>query len=326
MALLHAVTPQVEQISIDEAFLDVTTLPRAGLEIARDLQSQVHDQLGLSCSLGIAANKLVAKVATDVGKSARAAEQPLASSGQSPQAICAVPPGTEAAFLAPLPASALWGVGPKMAQRLADLGLFTIGDIARWPEGDLRRRFGKHGDLLAQHCQGRDERAVVTERETKSISRETTFARDVREEAVLLRELSEQAQEVCRQLLREGVCAATVKLKLRWSDFTTVTRQASVVSATHAPEVVESVAHRLLAQTWQPGQSVRLIGVGVSGLSVPLQLDRWDMRPAEEAARKKEEAARKKEEAARVECALAVLAEKFGPGKVIWGSALKPTQ
>ncbi len=325
MSLLHAVTPRVEQISIDEAFLDVSAFPSTGMEIAGmdiacDLQNQVHTRLGLSCSLGIAANKLVAKVATDVSKSRRAAEQSLQGSGQTPQAICAVPPGTEAAFLAPLPASALWGVGPKMAQRLADLGLSTIGDIAGWPEGDLRRRFGKHGDLLAQHCRGIDERAVVTERETKSISRETTFARDVREEAVLLRELSEQVQEICSQLRREGLCAATVKLKLRWSDFTTVTRQASVASSTQAPRVVESVVHRLLAQAWQPGQAVRLVGVGVSGLSVPLQLDLWDTRPAEEAARKKEEAARKE----RVECALAALAKKFGPGKVIRGSALKP--
>ncbi len=157
MAQLHAVTPCVEQISIDEAFLDVTALPSTGMDIASDLQNQVHTRLGLSCSLGIAANKLVAKVATDVGKGRCAAEQSLKASGQTPQAICAVPPGTEAAFLAPLPASALWGVGPKMAQRLADLGLFTIGDIAGWPEGDLRRRFGKHGDLLAQHCRGIDE-------------------------------------------------------------------------------------------------------------------------------------------------------------------------
>lgn len=321
MALLHAVTPCVEQISIDEAFLDVSGLPRTGRDIACDLQSQVYTRLGLSCSLGIASNKLVAKVATDVGKGRRAAEQSRKGSGQTPQAICAVPPGTEAAFLAPLPASVLWGVGPKMAQRLADLGLFTIGDIAGWPEGDLRRRFGKHGDLLAQHCRGIDARAVVTERETKSISRETTFARDVREEAALLRELSEQAQEICRQLRREGLCAATVKLKLRWSDFTTVTRQASVASATQAPSVVEGVVHRLLAQVWQRGQAVRLIGVGVSGLSVPLQLDLWDTRPAEEAMRKKEEATQKQ----RVEVALAALAEKFGPGKVIRGSALKPS-
>lgn len=320
MALLHAVTPCVEQISIDEAFLDVSGHLSTGIDIAYDLQNQVHTRLGLSCSLGIAANKLVAKVATDVGKSRRAAEQSLQGFGQTPQAICAVPPGTEAAFLAPLPASALWGVGPKMAQRLADLGLFTIGDIAGWPEGDLRRRFGKHGDLLAQHCRGIDARAVVTEREAKSISRETTFARDVREEAVLQQELSEQAQEICRQLRREGLYAATVKLKLRWSDFTTVTRQASVASATHAPNVVESIARRLLDQIWQPGQAVRLIGVGVSGLSVPLQLDLWDTRPAEEAARKKETAARKE----RVEGALAALAEKFGPGKVVRGSALKP--
>lgn len=312
MSLLHAVTPRVEQISIDEAFLDVTDLGEPGVGIARQLQSEVCDTLGLSCSLGIAVNKLVAKIATDFGKGA-------ASGGQSPQAICEVPPGTEAAFLAKLPASALWGVGPKMAERLAGLGIHTIGEIANWPADDLRRRFGKHGDLLSRHSRGIDDRPVVTERETKSISRENTFSRDVCDEAVLRAELSEQARQVCRQLRAEGLCAATMKLKLRWSDFVTVTRQTSVGIATQEPKVVEKVVHKLLAQVWQPGQPVRLIGVGVSGLTPLLQLNLWDTRPAEEAARRQAEAAREQ----RVHSALAALDARFGPGKVVRGSAVK---
>ena len=265
MERLHAVTPLVEQISIDEAFLDVTALGEPGSSIARRLQAEVRDDLHLSCFLGIAANKLVAKIATDVGKG-------RVNTGQSPQAICEVPHGTEADFLAPLPASALWGVGPKMAERLSEMGIQTIGDIAQWSADDLRRRFGKHGDLLSRHCLGLDDRAVVTERATKSISRENTFSRNVQGAAALQQELSDQVHQVCRQLRQEGLCAGTVKLKLRWSDFVTVTRQTSLRSATQDPQVVGRMARKLLAEAWhlsqgvRASQAVRLIGVGVSSL------------------------------------------------------------
>ncbi|HKZ68683.1 MAG TPA: DNA polymerase IV, partial [Anaerolineales bacterium] len=124
MAVLHDLTPLVEQISIDEAFLDVSDLPQSAEAIARELQRTIRDQLNLPASLGVATNKLVAKIATDVGKAA-------ARTGDYPSAVMVVPPGEEAAFLAPLPAIALWGVGPKTADQLARLGLKTIGDIAR---------------------------------------------------------------------------------------------------------------------------------------------------------------------------------------------------
>ncbi len=172
MAHLHALTPLVEQISIDEAFLDVTALGEPGAEMAARLQATIRDELALSCSLGVAANKLVAKVATDVGKS-------LVRSGAMPQAICVVPPGDEAAFLAPLPTTALWGVGPKTAEKLAELGIHMIGDIAAWPAADLARRFGQHGEDLARRARGIDDRPIVTERAAKSItSRKVDIAGD----------------------------------------------------------------------------------------------------------------------------------------------------
>lgn len=120
----------------------------------------IRDELALSCSLGVAANKLVAKIATDVGKS-------LVRSGAMPNAICVVPPGEEAAFLAPLPAGALWGVGPKTAEKLAAMGIRTIGAIAAWPAADLERRFGQHGEDLSRRARGIDERPIVTERAAK---------------------------------------------------------------------------------------------------------------------------------------------------------------
>jgi DNA polymerase-4 len=178
MERLHRLTSLVEQISIDEAFLDVTALGEPGEVIAARLQATIREELALSCSLGVASNKLVAKVATDVGKS-------LVRSGKMPQAICVVPPGDEAAFLAPLPATALWGVGPKTAEKLAELSIHTIGDIAAWPAADLARRFGQHGEDLARRARGIDTRPIVTERAAKSISQETTFARDVTDRTFL---------------------------------------------------------------------------------------------------------------------------------------------
>jgi DNA polymerase-4 len=138
MERLRARTPLVEQLSIDEAFLDVSAVLQPGRVVATELQDEISRELGLSCSLGVASNKLCAKIATDVAKMG-------ARRGEMPRAICVVEPGQEAAFLAPLPVTALWGVGPKTAERLAGLGMHTIGDIAAWPEDDLLRRFGKHG-------------------------------------------------------------------------------------------------------------------------------------------------------------------------------------
>jgi len=309
MGRLHAITPLVEQISIDEAFLDVTALGAPGATLAARLQAIIRDDLALSCSLGVASNKLLAKVATDVGKS-------LVRSGKMPQAICVVPPGEEAAFLAPLPAIALWGVGPKTAERLAELGMHTVGDIAAWPEADLARRFGQHGEDLARRARGIDDRPIVTERPTKSISQETTFARDVADRALLERTLCEQAASIARKLRREDLMGTTVKLKIRWPDFTTPTRQLTLLQPTDESELIAEAALRLFGQIWTSEQAVRLIGVGVSGLgSPPRQLSLWDAPPEptpEQLARQQ-----------RVAAALAAIQARFGVGAVRRGSELE---
>ena len=308
MERLHALTPLVEQISIDEAFLDVTALGAPGETLAAQLQATIRTDLALSCSLGVASNKLVAKVATDVGKS-------LVRSGKMPQAICVVPPGDEAAFLAPLPATALWGVGPKTAERLAELGMHTIGDIAAWPAPDLARRFGQHGEDLARRARGSDARPIVTERAAKSISQETTFARDVRDRALLERTLREQATEIARKLRREDLVGTTVKLKIRWPDFTTPTRQLTLPQSTDEAAVIAEAALRLFGQIWTDEQAVRLIGVGVSGLgSPPRQLSLWDIP----AAPTPEEIVRQQ----RVQTALAAIQARFGVGAVRRASEL----
>jgi DNA polymerase-4 len=271
MALLRAVTPLVEPISIDEAFLDVSALDRPGVEVARQLQKRIRDKLGLPCSLGVATNKLVAKIATDVGKAG-------ATGGGPPNAIQVVPPGQEAAFLAPLPARALWGVGPKTAERLAALGMRTIGDIARWPPDDLIRRFGRHGADLARRAQGIDTRPIVTERETKSISREVTFARDVRDRDELVGSLERFAASLSKTLRRKHLLGRTVKIKLRWADFTTLTRQSTLGQPTDQAAALYEAGVRLFEENWPEGRPVRLIGLGVSNLTEKRQLGLWDDR------------------------------------------------
>lgn len=275
MAHLHQLTPLVEQLSIDEAFLDVSGLPETGEVIARRLQASINRTPGLPCSLGVAGNKLVAKISNDVGKA-------LARSDRPPNAIQVVPPGQEAAFLAPLPVQALWGVGPKIAQRLAELGIHTIGELASWPEADLIRLLGHHARDMQLRARGIDDSPVEPEHEAKSLSQETTFARDTADEQLLHRTLRQLAERVGRRLRRQQLCGSTVKIKLRWADFTTLTRQVTLEHPTNLDNEIYAAATQLFSQAWPPGKQVRLIGVGVSGLTAPAhQLSLWGTQAAE---------------------------------------------
>ena len=302
MAVLHQYTALVEQISIDEAFLDVSDLPQPGLELAQALQREIREQLNLPCSLGVATNKLIAKTATDVGKGKHRGSTP-------PCAIEVVPPGQEAAFLAPLPAKALWGVGPKTADRLAELGIHTIGEVARLPEAMLLRQFGQSGREMGQHARGIDDRPVVTERAAKSISSETTFDRDVANLNVLQDTLRGQCEEVARSLRGKNLSAGTVRLKIRWPDFTTHTRQISLSQPTDQDGILYAAALELFHSIWTPGQPVRLIGIGAARLAESAhQLSLWDTADQKER---------------RLLNALDELREKFGEGAVRSGRKVK---
>ena len=278
MQRLHELTPLVEQISIDEAFLDISRVLEAPEAIARKLQSRIRDELQLPCSIGIASNKLLAKIATEVGKSDALREIKAKGEARPPNAVTVVPFGEETAFLAPLPAEMLWGVGAKTSARLTELGIYTIGDLAKWPESELIRMFGENGRDLGRHAKGIDDRPIVTEHETKSISQEITFSRDVRDDKVLEQTLREQSAEVARQLRKNELAGSTVKLKIRWPDFTTLTRQTTFNYRTDREDEIEKAALELLRSVRKPNQAVRLIGVGVSGLGQPIrQLGLWDM-------------------------------------------------
>ena len=249
MERLYALTPLVEQISIDEAFLDVTARPEDAADLAYALQATIRQSLGLPCSLGVATNKLVAKIANTVGKAAAKGAGP-------PNAVTVAPPGEEAAFLAPLPCDALWGVGPKTAMRLQEMGIITIGDLAGKQPQDLEMIFGKSGRDLVLRARGLDDRPLETEHEPKSVSQETTFVRDVADEAELLATLRTLADGVSRDLRRNGLGAITVKLKLRWPDFTTPTRQLTLTQPMDDGDTIYAAARRLFTRLWQPGQRV----------------------------------------------------------------------
>jgi DNA polymerase-4 len=180
----------------------------------------------------------------------------------------------------------LWGVGPKTQARLAELGLRTIGDIAAWPQSDLEQRFGASGLDLSRHARGQDDRPVTPEHEAKSISKETTFARDISDLPTLRRTLRELSDQVAASLRENTLAARTVKLKLRWPPFETLTRQTTLPEPTDLENDLFAAAFALFQAVWTRGRPVRLIGVGVSGLQPPArQLSLFAPHPEGRAAR-----------------------------------------
>lgn len=302
--ILKEFSSLVEQISIDEAFLDISESELPALTIAKSLQQRINRELKLPCSIGVASNKLVAKIANDFGKSS------APDKSKPPNAITNVEPGKEAEFLNPLHVERLWGVGPKTAERLNQIGIETIGDLASASESNLIREFGKTGHDLYLHANGIDDSPVVAFHEPKSISQELTFIRDERNPQALTAVLEEQAREVGKRLRELGYTATTVKIKLRWSDFTTLTRQMSQTAAIRTDDEILNAALALFRKNWPEGKSVRLIGVGVSGLaSTQYQLQLWE---------KSSRSNRPKNP--KLEKALDQLEQRFGPGVIQRGS------
>ncbi|MCB2179786.1 DNA polymerase IV [bacterium] len=270
MQILRQRTELIEQISIDEAFLDVSEWADDKIALAKELQEEIRTTAALPCSLGIASNKLVAKIATDVGKAS-------VKTNTYPNAIQFVPPGEEADFLAPLPLQTLWGIGPKTAGQLMEIGIQNIGQLAEWPVNDLVKRMGKMGYDLHKRARGVDNRPIETYREPKSVSQETTFSRDVSDKTQLLSQIEKQSQSVGKSLQKSRLLGATVKLKLRWPNFSTITRQITLPAPTNDAATIADAAKKLFQENWNGKMPIRLIGVGVSGLQPPSkQLGLWD--------------------------------------------------
>ena len=255
MDILRRFTDCVEPLSIDEAFLDVTASRRAlgdGETIGRALKEAIRAETGLTASVGVAPSKLVAKIASDLRK---------------PDGLLVVAPGTEAAVLAPLPVRRLWGVGPKMEEVLARLGVATIGDLAALDPDRLERRLGTHGHDLLLLARGVDDRPVVADRdEAKSVGHEHTYDVDTRDLDILRRTLLDLSDSVAARLRAHGLRGRTVTVKYRDEDFVTLTRAETIAEGTDAGDRIFEVSCRLF-QKAHGRLRVRLLGVSVSGLS-----------------------------------------------------------
>ena len=262
MSFLRDSAPVVEQLSIDEAFLDVSDDPRTGLEVARFLQREILKRFKLPTSWGVASNKLVAKIATEVGK---------------PKGLIVVPSGQEATFLAPLPVRMLWGVGPKTRDRLAERGVHTIGDMANMSAHTLIESLGDNGLELASRARGEDDRPVMEGRDPKSMSAERTFSSDISDWSVLRTVILRLSETVGRRLRKAELAGHTIRIKVRWPDFTTKTRQIRLEQPTDRERIIFDESRKLFQGLWKKGQAVRLLGVGVSDLHQPIrQLDLFD--------------------------------------------------
>ena len=270
MDILRSYTPLFQQISVDEAFLDVSDLPQPAGAIAREIQSRVDREVQLPCSLGVATNKLVAKVANDFGKR-------RVKTGQAPRQITIVPPGGETAFLAPLDIQALWGIGPKTSQKLHNKGIHTIGQLAALSIAELEAYFGNNALEMHARALGIDPSPVHSEREVKSVSNEVTFASDTVDSEALKRTLRALADKVGYRLRQAGLAGSVVQIKLRYSNFETLTRQTALPQPTDLDDEIYEAAEKIFEANITPARPVRLIGVGVSKLSPPYrQLSLWD--------------------------------------------------
>jgi DNA polymerase-4 len=267
MEILRSVTPLVEPLSLDEAFLDVAGARRragTGPEIGAELRSRIRVEVRLTASVGVATTKLLAKLASDMAK---------------PDGLLVVEPGRELALLHPLPVRRLWGVGPATHRRLADLGVETVGDLARLPVESLVRALG---DAVGTHLHAlagnRDERAVEPDRPTKSVGHEETFPADRTDRPGLERDVARMAERVAIRLRGAGLAARTVAIKVRFSDFRTITRSHTAADPTDlAPDIARRARELLRAVDLDGG--VRLLGVAAQQLSAgaPVQEELpWD--------------------------------------------------
>jgi len=256
MEILSSFTDMVEQISVDEAFLDVTgsrQLYGTGREIAAKIKDRMRRELGLTASVGVASNKFVAKIASDLEK---------------PDGLVVVEPGREREFLAPLAVRRLWGVGPKTEAALQKAGLRTVGQIAALDERGLRRRLGE-GDGATQLwrlARGMDDRPVEAVEGCKSIGHETTFERDTSDFDLLHATLLALVEKTAHRMRLEGVRGRTVTVKFREEDFATFTRRATLDAAVDTSEKIFPVALDLMKGLFREGVRVRLVGVSLSNL------------------------------------------------------------
>jgi len=274
-AVFHQFTPQVEGLSLDEAFLDVTASVRllGGAEsIAREIKQRIRNDTGLTASVGLATNKLLAKIASDLRK---------------PDGFVWIRPEEVTQVLDPLPIRRLFGIGRKTAARLEEHAIASFGDLRAAPDSVLRPIFGRYAQRIRDRAAGLDERPVVADWDEKSISAEETFEQDIRDHAQLYSELASLADRTCARLRAKQLVAGEVHVKIRRRDFTTYTRQKSFSPPTQETRLVVEMSRDLLRR-WleaQPKAAVRLLGVGVGDLTPAQQLDLFGAAPGQPAGK-----------------------------------------
>jgi len=296
--VFHRISSEVQGASIDEAYLDATPGEhgRHPVEAAAEIMASV-DAMGLSCSVGVATSKTVAKIASDRDK---------------PHGLTIVWPGEEEDFLRSLGVNLMPGIGPMTASRLRALGIRTMGDLGALDDETARQVLGSHGPSAVRRARGIDSRPIREREPVKSVSNERTFAEDLRETAEVRDVVSSLAEHVAGRLRRKGLRGRTVHLKLRFGDFTTKTAQETLPAPTDSTDTITSAAQRLRKAHWSPGVGVRLLGVGVSGFEeVPTQLE---LPVADEAEGRDAERRR------AIEQTVDRLRERFGDGAVRFGS------
>ncbi len=289
-------TPLVEPLSLDEAFLDVTgseALFGSSVEIGRRIQQEIRETLRLTASVGVAPNKFLAKIASDLEK---------------PDGFVVIDPARIQEFLDPLPVGRLWGVGRVTGQAFERLGIRTIGQVRQLPAETLVQHFGQHGQHLGQLAHGLDDRRVVPDREARSISHETTFAHDLEDMEALRAWLMRLTEELAWRLRRQGLKGRTIQLKVRYHDFHTVTRAHTLPQPTNVTQEIWDAATKLLAHRLPSRRlKVRLLGVGISGL---------------EHARQARQSLFEDEEQARLDATADQIRARYGAGALQRGSGL----
>lgn len=254
MAILEEFSPLIEQISIDEAFVDISGTEKVlgpPEIVANNIKQCIKERTGLTASIGIAPNKFVAKIASDL---------------QKPDGLVIVKPGTVEEFLSPLEISRLWGVGDKTRPHLEKMGIKTIGDITKFSCEEMAKRFGKHGRHLWNLAHGRDDREVVAYTKVKSVSNEVTFEHDTADLELMQKTILQLSEKVASRLRKKQLMGNTVTLKIRLEGFTTFTRNRTLKDPVNTSEGIYSAAFALFKQFDRSGKRVRLLGVGVSAL------------------------------------------------------------
>ena len=297
-SVFHEVTPLVQGLSLDEAFLDVTAsrdLLGDAVTIARRIKSRIHELTGLTASVGVATNKLVAKIASDLAK---------------PDGLTIVPEDRIREVLDPLSVRRLPGLGRKTGAKVEAAGIHTLAELRIAPDQVLRPLFGRYTQRVRERAAGLDDRPVHPDREDKSLSAEDTFERDIGEPRVAQAELTRIAGLACERLRRKQLMAGCIGVKIRRGDFVTFTRQRAVAPPTHDGRTIASVARELLGRwlTEHPGAKLRLLGVVLTDLSPASQLGLFEDTPPH---------------TTRLDAALDEARARFGSGALRRGNTFK---